>query len=266
MEGYGGKGGNRQDWLNGRSMASDFTLAGYRALLNAFTERGYITVRYEDARPDRRDLILRHDIDMSLTAALGMAELEAEMGHSAHYFVLVRSALYNTAAPANRRVLLRLRELGHRVGLHLDASHYPDDDDALDAGCAIECAALKVILGEEPIPVVSLHRPAPRLQGSPRRIGGRRHTYEPAIFSEIGYCSDSRGDWRHGHPLEQPAVAAGRALQLLTHPIWWTREPGESAVARLDRLRLELDRQLAEELAANCDIYREPAAYTRLAS
>lgn len=246
-------------------MASDFTLAGYRALLAAFAARGYSVVRYEDAQAERPDLILRHDIDMSITAALGMAELEAELGLSAHYFVLMRSALYNTAAPANRRALLRLRALGHRVGLHLDASHYPDDDAALDTGCAEECAALAVVLGEEPIPMVSLHRPAARLQNAARRLAGRRHTYEPAIFSAIGYCSDSRGEWRYGPPLDHPAVAAGRALQLLTHPIWWTREPGESAVARLDRLRLELDGQLAAELAANCDIYRVPAASRRLA-
>jgi hypothetical protein len=243
----------------------DFTLAGYRKLLQAFAARGYRPARYEDARADRPDLILRHDVDMSLAAAVEVAELEADLGHSAYYFVLMRSGLYNAATPGNRRALLRLLALGHRVGLHLDASHYPDNDEALEVACAEESAALAALLGQEAAPIISFHRPAPRLQGADRSFAGRRHTYEPAIFSAIGYCSDSRGEWRHGHPLDHPAVAAGRALQLLTHPIWWTREPGETAVARLDRLRVELDRRLAQELAANCDIYRVPAQSDRLA-
>jgi len=240
-------------------MASDFTLAGYRGLLAAFAARGYAVTDYESASPDRRDLILRHDIDMSLEAALAVAEVEAELGLRAHYFVLLRSALYNPWSPADREALVRLQALGHRVGLHFDASLYPDSDAALEAACAEECALLAALLAAEPAPIVSFHRPAPRLQGAARRFAGRRHTYEPAFFSAIGYCSDSRGAWRHGHPLDHPAVAAGTALQLLTHPVWWTRRAGETGVERLDRLRSDRDRQFAQALAANCDIYSAPA-------
>jgi hypothetical protein len=55
--------------------------------------------------------------------------------------------------------------------------------------------------------------------------------YDKRVFSDIGFVSDSRGGWYHGHPLDHPAVKARRALQLLTHPIWWTSE-GSDANAR----------------------------------
>jgi hypothetical protein len=241
-----------------------FTLAGYEDMLSAFRGLGYSVVGFSDVAPDRRHLVLRHDLDMSIPAGLELAEREAAHGISAHYFVLMRSGLYNPRSAEASRALCRLVDLGHAVGLHFDAALYADDDAELEAGCVAECASLEDLLGQ-PVEMISFHRPSIRLQGMERSFAGRPHAYEPRYFSAIGYCSDSRGEWRHGPPLEHPAVAAGRALQLLTHPIWWTREPGETAVERLDRLRVELDRRLARELAANCDIYRVPAQSERLA-
>ena len=55
-------------------------------------------------------------------------------------------------------------------------------------------------------------------------LADRRNTYESKFFKEIGYCSDSRGGWHHGSPLDHAALGEGRALQLLTHAIWWTGE------------------------------------------
>ena len=64
------------------------------------------------------DLILRHDIDLSLDAALRLAELEAAAGARATYFLMTESVFYNLASDEGERTLERLRELGHRVGLH----------------------------------------------------------------------------------------------------------------------------------------------------
>ena len=47
-----------------------------------------------------------------------MAELEAEAGAAATYFLMTRSEFYNLASPSGEAAIERLRELGHRVGLH----------------------------------------------------------------------------------------------------------------------------------------------------
>ncbi len=47
-----------------------------------------------------------------------MAELEAEEGASATYFLMTESVFYNLASSEGVAAIARLRELGHRVGLH----------------------------------------------------------------------------------------------------------------------------------------------------
>lgn len=235
-------------------MSSAFTTPRYAELVQSFLARGYHAVGYETARADARHLVLRHDLDMSLQAAEPIAEAEAELGVAAHYFVLLRTEMYNPFSAAARATFERLRRLGHAIGLHLDAALYGDDPAALEQAVADESRALEDAVGA-PVRVVSFHRPAARLLGYAKTLAGRRHTYEPCFFGEMGYCSDSRGGWHHGAPLDHPAVAKGRALQLLTHPIWWTGAADEP-VTRLRRF-LALRRTLLDgELARNCSIYR----------
>ena len=58
-------------------MSCAFDLDHYRELLEAAQAGGYRFATF-DARPAAGDLFLRHDVDLSLDAALRMAELEAE--------------------------------------------------------------------------------------------------------------------------------------------------------------------------------------------
>ena len=234
-------------------MTADFTLAGYRALMDALLDRGYQARRFSDADPDKKNLVLRHDLDMSIQAALPMAEIEHDLGITATYFVMVRSEMYNPLSPRSLSGLEGLARLGHDIGVHFDASLYPGVD-SLDGAAEGECAALEAVTGR-PVEFLSFHRPAEELQGLERKIAGRSHTYQPRFFNDMGYCSDSRGGWHHGHPLEHAAVAEGRALQLLTHPIWWHAGPGESVREKLDRFALGRFDLLRAELARNCQAY-----------
>ena len=237
-------------------MTADFTLAGYSALVEALLGRGYKVVGYGDADPAARHLILRHDLDMSIDAALPLAHIETALGVKASYFVLLRAETYNPWAAAARDQIRQILDLGHEIGLHFDASLYSEDPVALDRAAAQECGALEALAGAA-IETVSFHRPAVKLLGRDAEIAGRRHTYQPRYFSEMGYCSDSRGEWSHGHPFDHPALDEDRALQLLIHPIWWNRDEAADPVRVLDRFRIERDIALAAALSANCMPYRE---------
>jgi hypothetical protein len=236
-------------------MTEQFSPRAYAALLDAFTDLGYRDMRFAQADPDQPHLVLRHDLDMSLQAAEAIAEIEAGRGMQASYFVLLRTEMYNPMSRAGRRSLAIVAELGHEIGLHLDASLYPDDAAALDAAAARECDMLEQATGQA-VTTISFHRPAQSLLGLDSRIGGRIHTYMPRYFNAMGYCSDSQGRWRFGPPLEHEAVEAKRALQLLTHPIWWQEPADLSAVERLDRFAAARGELLRDELAANCIPYR----------
>ena len=235
---------------------ADFTLAGYAAFLDGFVARGYRVVTYDAVERTQAHLVLRHDLDLSIQAARATADIEAARALGAHYFVLLRTELYNPWSRAGRADLHALADAGHDIGLHFDAALYADDLDGLDHACGEECDALEQVLGRA-VTMVSLHRPRPSLLGLDRPLGGRMHTYQLAFFSDIGYCSDSRGAWHHGHPLDHPTVVAGHAVQLLTHPIWWPIESTPGPVPTLDRYVCERDAVLRRELAANCEPYRE---------
>ena len=242
-------------------MRTDFTLDGYRALVSEFLKRGYTVCGFEDASPHAAHLILRHDIDMSIQRAVALAEVERELAVRSHYFVLLRTEMYNPFSAAGANGLRRLVELGHDLGLHFDASLYPEERTTLEAAAEKECAALEMLL-QEPVRFISFHRPEHQLLGFSGSFAGRCNVYEQRFFEEIGYCSDSRGGWHHGHPLDHPNITAGRALQLNTHPVWWDAYPGEGVKAKLDRFATERFDLLRCELGRNCGPYG--AALARL--
>ena len=231
-----------------------FMPGNYRSLLDSFLARGYRIRRFQDAEPSQKHLILRHDLDVSLQDALPIAEIEHTLGARATYFVLLRSEMYNPLSPASQMLLERLLDLGHDIGLHFDAVRLGTDFSVLDAAVEEECETLERLLGRE-VTMVSFHRPVPALVGYPHRLAGRRHAYEPQFFSEMGYCSDSRGEWGHGHPLQHSAVRSGRALQLLTHPVWWTAKAHDTVQTRLDRFARDRYHLLRSVISANCTTY-----------
>ncbi|UIJ44431.1 hypothetical protein LZK98_15360 [Sphingomonas cannabina] len=206
---------------------SGFVLDRYRSLLVRLRDNGYSSVRLQDLRPEEPCMYLRHDVDLSLEHAATMAQVEGEMGVTSTYFVLLSTDIYNPASAKSRALMTQIMDCGHEIGLHFDATQYPACD--LDVAAERECDILSTLTGR-PVDTISFHRPAPELLNLSRRFAGRRHTYEPAFFSEIAYISDSNGGWHYGHPLDHPAIAAGTAVQLLTHPIWWVGDGEREAV------------------------------------
>jgi hypothetical protein len=234
-------------------VSTDFTAQGYRALIAGLIGLGYAVRGYAEAEPARRDLILRHDLDMSPAYAPELGEIEAALGVTATYFVLVRSELYNPFSPSNAEALRKVLAQGHALGLHLDAALYPGGA-VLESGAAGEIEALERFF-RVPVATVSFHRPARDwIEKQQERIAGRLCAYGRRFFSDMGYCSDSRGGWHHGDPLAHPAVRDGRALQLLTHPIWWVGERADPAT-RLDRFLVDRVSAIDRAVADNCAVH-----------
>lgn len=242
--------------------AAEMSLAAYRRLVGTLLDAGYKVRSFDEADPSQRHLILRHDVDLCLDRAVAMAELEADIGVAAHYFVLLNTEMYNANSRRGRAALRRIRECGHSIGLHFDPTEIEVGNVAtLQSRVAGECDMLGEC-SEHDVDVVTFHRPAKWLLGFEERLAGRLHGYQPRFFSEMGYCSDSEGRFRFHHPLSHPSVEQGRALQLVIHPIWWCAEEGESPVQKLERFLCERADRLASEVAINCRpfaVSRDPA-------
>ncbi len=185
-------------------MSCSFDLGHYRELIEAARAGGYRFTSF-DSTPRPGDLLLRHDVDLSLEAALAMAELEGELEAPATYFLMTRSEFYNLDAPSGAAAIERLRRLGHRVGLH---AVYPDwaHDPRFD-------------------PVLAWHNPDPDYMTAP--VEGFVNAMQPGFFDPEHYRSDSNQRWREGCPHESLARGDFEWLQLLIHPEIWVY-PGET--------------------------------------
>lgn len=234
---------------------SSFCLQGYTALIHEFLRKGYVVTDYADVDPAARHLVLRHDVDMDLERALTLAEREAAIGVSSNYYVLLRTEMYNVFSSRATDLLRQILALGHKVGLHFDASLYAPARDVLESAAAQECGILEQLIGRK-IETITFHRPAPMLQGLSGLFAGRLHGYDPRFFSEIGYCSDSEGRWRFGHPLNNEAVKSERAIQLVTHPIWWCASEDEQVIPKLQRFLRDRSEALKWQVGLNCKPFK----------
>lgn len=179
-------------------MTCNFELAHYEELLEAAKTGGYRFARF-GASPEPGDLFMRHDVDLSLQAAVAMAEVEAALGVETTYLLMTESVFYNLASPEGVDVIARLRELGHRVGLH---AVYPN-----------------VALDDRFEPVVSWHNPRPEYMS--KEIPNAVNTYGEQYFSPQTYRSDSNQRWRAGCPHEELRAGSFPWLQILVHPEIW---------------------------------------------
>ncbi len=208
-------------------MSCAFDRMHYRELLDAAKAGGYRWATFE-AEPQPGDVLLRHDVDLSLEAALELARLEQEAGARATYFLMTESVFYNLDSALGRETLRELRSLGHAVGIH---GVYPraSRDDRFDA-------------------VLAWHNPHPEYVHEP--VSGFVNVMQPPWFTKGKYRSDSNQHWREGCPHEELSEGKFEWLQLLTHPEIWVYEGstmGETMRAMLEQKNGEWLEQLAND-------------------
>jgi hypothetical protein len=206
-------------------MSCRFEFDHYREILAAVRSGGYTFATF-DQPFEAGTVILRHDVDLSLDAALTMAELEADVGATATYFLMTRSEFYNLDSASGHAALERLRALGHRVGLHAVWPHV-DRDERFD-------------------PVLAWHNPDPEYMRE--AVDGFVNVMEPP-WADV-YRSDSNQHWRQGCPHEELAAGSFERLQLLTHPEIWAYPGSTMRETMLAMLDAERGRRL-EQLAAD---------------
>jgi len=204
-----------------------FDLTHYGELLDAAKAGGYRFATFE-AEPQPGDVLLRHDVDLSLEAALELGRLERDAGVRATYFLMTESVFYNLDSALGRETLGELRGLGHAVGLH---GVYPraSHDERFDA-------------------VLAWHNPDAEYVHEP--VNGFVNVMQPPWFTKGKYRSDSNQHWREGCPHEELRAGTFEWLQLLTHPEIWVFDGdtmGETMRAMLEEKRGEWLEQLAND-------------------
>ncbi len=216
-------------------MTCSWTYEHYRSCIAKAREHGYALLPFKEVAsyPETQPLIiLRHDIDRSLSRALTMARMEKELGVRATYFVRVHAPTYNVFEYNTYRALQEIRSLGHEIGLHFEAVDFGHiNGEAPLEVFQREKAVLETALN---ITVVSAAAHGEHSRSGPghnrdffqcftkEQVGIKYDAYDTAFTREMKYISDSSGIWREGCMCNH--IGKYPRLQILVHPCWWFKD------------------------------------------
>ena len=219
-----GENGRMDAGVAERYQFADFTEGRYREMLAAARR----TYSFEPFGTTSRTphVLWRHDIDLSPHRALRLAEIEAEAGVRATYFLYLHSEFYNLLEAEVFGRVQGILELGHWPGLHFDPSFYAiQRKGELIEKVRFERDLLTELLGR-PVETLSFHNPTAWEEFvDDDRLAGMRNAYGRTISENYTYVSDSNGYWRHGRLPDVLAAAEKWRRHVLTHPEWWQAEP-----------------------------------------
>lgn len=203
-------------------MSCDFTLSHYEELCKKILKSDYkICFFNENIVPFHKILIMRHDIDLSLEHSLTLAELESEQNIKSTYFIWLTSPFYNVFENKNRKIIQRLVQLGHQIGLHFDEKAYSiTDKKVLNFYINKEAMLLRNYFDVD-IYAVSMHKPSNWILNQDIHLDNYINAYSKKYFNEFKYISDSNMRWREECACLNIDPIRYENICILTHPIWW---------------------------------------------
>jgi hypothetical protein len=214
---------------------------------------GYKSIGFDEDF-EGKQVIVRHDIDVDLDAAVEMSRIEREEGIKATYYVWLNSPFYSLF---EKRYINSINEIisnGHDVGLHFDETAYEikSEKDILN-NIDKEVKVLEGYFGIS-ITSVSFHRPSKYVLDNDLNLKKYINTYSNKFFKEYKYISDSNGIWREGCGCNIFKQGKYKKIQILTHPIWWKSEHMDGDLRLIKYVDFKLDK-LEEDLSENIKRY-----------
>jgi hypothetical protein len=217
---------------------SKFNMRTYRNLLQLLKRKYAIIPLCQVPKRHARFLTLRHDVHMSLEAALEMAKVEKRLGVQSSYLVYVSTQFYNLAFSDDLNVLSRIADMGHEIGLHYDLAEYENYRRPIRQTLLNEIDRLESLIGMK-VRSIAMHNKSMYKDDPFANLAGYINAYTLNEKRGVFYVSDSCRAWRirDAHTLisEFPS-----RVQLLIHPFHWT-PAATNRYLSLDKLFERLD-------------------------
>lgn len=238
-------------------MDCSFTLQHYEQICQKIIQNGYKTIFFdEDFRKSEKIIFMRHDIDQSLEQALKIATIEKRHNIRSTYFIWLRSPFYNIFEKSYTDMILRIKELGHEIGLHFDANAYSIKEIGdFNAYVEKETEIIQAFFNIS-ITSISMHRPSIWILNQDIQLKNYINTYSNKYLHQIKYLSDSRMLWKEGCICKIIDSNQYDHLHILTHPLWWT-ESSMDFEKRMMHLIKEKLMKLDHDLSQNMSIYEK---------
>jgi len=192
-------------------------ISNYKTFIHKFIENEYRFIFFDELIQNKdKQIILRHDVDLDIDLAYEMAIIENKLGIKSTFFFLLSNNSYNLISEKNKKILNKIRDLGHKISLHFDMMIY----DNVEEGFEREKDIFHQIFNEN-INIISIHRPKNNFLETPDKFFTTQNSYEKKYIKEIHYFADSGGSFRYGNPLNSDAFIKKQSMQLVIHPAWW---------------------------------------------
>ncbi len=195
----------------------DFSYNSYGKLLRDLIANNYECSLIGKSKMARKLLYLRHDVDTDYLSVLPLGTIEHSLGLRSTWYFLPDCPVYNLYSSDLKRIVRSLADMGHQIGLHIDATQYENLEEMTSS---IE-SCYEFLSSFLPISrTLSFHKPASWLLNDvsfPNWV----NAYQKEYYSEVIYVSDSnrREFWKEDRLYI--AINENKSLTLLTHPLWW---------------------------------------------
>jgi hypothetical protein len=173
-----------------------------------------------------KSLLLRHDVDADMEAALSLALVEHELGVKSTYFFMTQSPVYNLFSRRNLQIVKKIRSMSHEIGLHSDVCDRHSGQDSIFNDVKKEILSFSKMTEIE-IKSVSFHQPT---INSLNYITDFAHdgfisAYNDKEMKRLKYVSDSNRR-NTVSKITQECLTPTEdnqdiGVQLLIHPMWW---------------------------------------------
>jgi hypothetical protein len=196
----------------------DFTYTHYiETLKKAKETHAFYNFGNFPENPDRRFVLLRHDVDAQVQKALKMAKIDHDMGIPATFFIRIHGP-YNPFRRFSYEGILEIAKLGHEIGLHYEPVFYTRYGLPVEETILFEIELLGRMLNTK-IKSIAPHMPSlstPTMTSLKEKFND---PYLPKFFTQIKYISDSNKRWREDCMCRW--IEQCDRIQVALHPHWW---------------------------------------------
>lgn len=176
-------------------MKLKFTYKNYDKILKKIKLKKKVILfsEYQNRKKNKNFLILRHDIEYFLDAALDLANIEKKNNLRSTFFFQTTSK-YNIFEESQYYITKKIKQLGHEFGIHYDADFL--NKNKINSKEAIILMKKKIeTFFKIRIKAISCHRPK-KFYFDPK-IKGVMNAYNKNFLENVKYISDSQQVFRN---------------------------------------------------------------------
>ncbi len=227
----------------------NYNKQSYRLILQQAINQGFEFVDFFTVNLDedkRKQIILRHDIDYSISLAYEMAEIDAEYKIKSTFALLLASPLYNPFTSTNIKIINEINQLGHNIALH----HYVVQGQSeweIAVNIIKEMQVMRVYFPYIQPVFVWHNLPPNNLQGD-IEVSDIVNADSANFVERMYYISDSV--LRNKPEKFIDALDRHKYLYMLLHPIIWMSEK-DSMVSMMSHVLTKIIRECDKEFAFN---------------